>query len=296
LKVVGGDPIFRKKIEAHFSQIADLGKYTPITLVLDYLPRRILDSIEGEKVLLRFEGPSTSPRSHTVRYANRFSKVLDVGTSSDLPWPIDIYQPLKSEEKKRRQTAIMVLGDKLSFSKSEMYSLRRKVAFLDPCNLEVFGTGWQAPFQVRLLIFIKTLLIQSLTFDIKLSAYKLWFKRRPKRFQMVVDKFEVMSGHTVSLVVENDHSKVTEKLFDALQSGTRVVYVGPELPDMPREIASRISIVESSADAICKALRIETQCSYVPPTELEERVLNEYIMRSWPTLLESVQLSVEELL
>ena len=61
------------------------------------------------------------------------------------------------------------------------------------------------------------------------SATRFWFGKPRNYLGEAVNKVEVMSDYKFALVIENDQSFVSEKLFDALFAGCVPIYVGANL-------------------------------------------------------------------
>jgi hypothetical protein len=122
----------------------------------------------------------------------------------------------------------MVNADKLSFIKGEMYSLRR--ISMRALPLDTYGIGWENSFLKKCKILIGELqIVIANNLLPNWAASKGWFSR-PRNFKgSVINKILTMEEYRHALVIENDCSFVSEKLFDALFAGCIPVYVGADL-------------------------------------------------------------------
>jgi hypothetical protein len=204
------------------------------------------------KILIRFEGPTSSPLSHTKGYARNFHKVIDVGSSSNKPWPLSGVNFNFIQQPNRESKASMVLANKLSFSKTQMYSLRRR--FTLESQIVVRGTGWLAPVKERAVIAFKALAVGLASRNVDLLAVKNWFSRYPASAGPTLDKWSFSSQFHTALVIENDDSRVTEKLFDALAAGCYVVYVGASLEGLSPRLMERVTISNADVEEINLAI------------------------------------------
>ena len=124
--------------------------------------------------------------------------------------------------------AVIVNANKLNLSKGELYTLRRKcIKKIE--NLHLFGSDWNISLIARSKVAIIEVLkdpIRNLFFLPLHSKY--WFSRWP-RIDAPIIKEEVLRDFQVSLVIENELTYLSEKLFDALCAGCIPVYVGPDI-------------------------------------------------------------------
>ena len=129
----------------------------------------------------------------------------------------------------RQNKAVMVLSNKFSSHKNELYSLRRKLASIaDESLLSVFGVGWSNAFIVNVIKWIKSVNRSGLS-NIRLSSLFPLKARKWNRFANVVNKYDALSGFRISVVIENSNDYISEKIFDSLYSQNIVIYVGPNL-------------------------------------------------------------------
>jgi len=127
-------------------------------------------------------------------------------------------------------SAVIVNANKLNLANGELYTLRRKcIANID--NLDVFGDEWNSPMSTRLKVAVIEVLKIPLRNLATFSFHsRYWFSRWPSVIAPE-DKSEILRRYKVSLVIENELTYVSEKLFDVLTAGCIPVYVGPEVSD-----------------------------------------------------------------
>lgn len=122
----------------------------------------------------------------------------------------------------------MINANKLSLFPSEMYSLRRQ-AISELKRLDLFGEGWNSSklsrFKTLIIEIKKQPMIASL---VKLHHARLWFRNWP-RTEAPDSKFLALQRYRVNVVIENDLTYMSEKLFDAFLAGCIPVYVGPKI-------------------------------------------------------------------
>lgn len=105
----------------------------------------------------------------------------------------------------------------------------------------------------------KAFAVGALAGQVRPFAARYWFKTFPKTAKPLEDKWAFASQFQVAVVIENDTTRVTEKLFDALASGCYVVYTGSKaLQELPNVILERVTFCAPDLgllrDAINRAL------------------------------------------
>ena len=145
---------------------------------------------------------------------------------------------------KRKYFVTLFASNKVSPSKRENYSVRRKIVKMHGDEIEVFGQLWSAStlsqisYRTRVLIFsLRTGYFPSLK-----SIYGSMFHKYPDCHGIFEDKFAISRNSQFSLVIENDSTCITEKLFDAFFSGNIPIYFGPDLAQygIPDELYVRM--------------------------------------------------------
>lgn len=258
------------------NQDFDWGRGLCITLDIDPVeklkswtkPKKILGSASPSafRVLLRFEPKVVNPYSYIKAFSGRYDLVVDFGLRSKeaLPWPMSpkslAQQP--SWEKPRLDKFCLVNANKFSAVEGELYSLRKQIAGKRG-DLDVFGRGW-GEFGPRRKL---NLLIKAMVFALtagslpSLNAIATWLDRETLTQGPVTDKHATLGKYRYAVVIENEASYLSEKLFDSLVAGCIPVYVG--LNPLPAELEKLIvrssPDLKSICDAMDKASQIERE-------------------------------------
>lgn len=122
-----------------------------------------------------------------------------------------------------------IVANKVSFVKAQNYTLRREVILA--CKrravpLHLYGAGWEK-FPTRRIgraLLRSCFALRALDFSGVSSL-----EARREAHGRADDKFLLASRYAVAVVIENCSDYVSEKLFDAVDSGCVVLYVGPPL-------------------------------------------------------------------
>jgi hypothetical protein len=150
----------------------------------------------------------------------------------------------------------MINANKLNLSKFELYTLRRKCA-VEIGSIELYGESWNS----NLISKIKTLVIEILKDPFRhLFALRkhivYWFKRWPETIAPI-SKQEILRKYKSALVIENDRTYMSEKLFDALIAGCIPIYVGPSVADygIPADLVIEVEPTVMSVSSGIKAVK-----------------------------------------
>ncbi len=194
--------------------------------------------------------PSVVLPANYARYRQRqFGTVITVGgirsqVSSSVHWPL-LWPPAFDLEKlhatERDERVVVINGNKMSFIKGELYSLRRK-AIKHLTNLDLYGTQWDSKFAPRLIIAIKSFAQAVLSLRLpRPFGLNLWFQGYPKSKGPVDDKLQTMSAYKYALVIENSAEYMSEKLMESLFAGCIPIYVGPDPEEfgIPKDLVIR---------------------------------------------------------
>lgn len=278
LNFVGGDEPSRLLLT---KSLEDFDELKDFLILLDSASlgelARLVRTPKNQRLLVRMEAFSVNPIAYSWFAKILFDRIADISI---------LLPPCKSlpTNTSRSQTPVLIQADKLSMARGELYSLRRKVIDNLPCTF--FGPGWDMTIKSRSLIFLKALSVAMFSFSLSLTAASGWFRQRSKVDLRVADKALATCGHHTAVVIENDISKLTEKIFDALYAGCVPVFVGPEIEEnvIPSELYFRS---EPNLDSISKA--IERASSR--PSKLQLEMLEEWQDRACGDLSLDVQLS-----
>lgn len=218
------------------------------------------------KVLLRFEPKVVNPYSYRKAFSARYDLVVDFGLRSReaLPWPLSpismIQHPISGEP--RLDKFCLINANKFSAVTGELYSLRKKLAEKRR-DLDVFGRGWGDYGPVRRL----KLLIKALLFALpagtlpSINAMVTWLERERPSQGPVTDKHSTLSKYRYAVVIENEASYLSEKLFDSLVAGCIPIYVG--LNPLPAELEKLVvrssPNLKSISDAMDRARAMDRE-------------------------------------
>jgi hypothetical protein len=186
-------------------------------------------------ILVRMEPSVVLPANYARARRKQFGTVITVG-GNPIEDPFSVHWPLvypsaeyrtELQSSKRLEMVVLVNGNKMSFVRGELYSLRR-IAIKKLKNLDLFGTQWNSGFLHRALtaLFQLTHAISSLKLP-QPSGISLWFQRYQNYMGPVDDKLGTMSRYKYALIIENSAEYMSEKLMEALFAGCIPIYVGP---------------------------------------------------------------------
>ncbi len=195
---------------------------------------KALKSITGQRSIFILQEPSVVwPNNADEEFISAFNKVIRVGREHSpydpicwpIPWPLELSNNFSKEKLER---AVMIASNRLSFWPRELYSLRREVVARD-MEVDVFGRDWNLQQHQKILRFILELitpLARGRLPRIKSGRHYLFLPS--KSIHSIEDKIAVNSRYKVSLVIENSSEYLSEKLLEAIISGSIPVYVGAE--------------------------------------------------------------------
>ena len=202
------------------------------------------------RILVSFEPKIVSPKEYTTSLTKSYDSVirwsaLDKANKSEKVfqyggfWAGDLERNLlKYSGIDRPQNSIgLINANKHSFINGSLYTLRSQViqrladAFPE-VTVNVAGANWQAGISFEINQQARSLL-QALLFrqQIDLSLAKCPIKKLPNiQFHgEVPDTLEFLSRNRFAIVIENEASYVSEKLFNAILAGCVPIYFGPSI-------------------------------------------------------------------
>ena len=210
---------------------------------------RTLRLVPDDCSLIRMEPSVVLPANYKLSRKRQFKKIITVGglpsrDSLSVHWPL--IWPSASELKELRETertdrVVLINGNKMSFIKGELYSLRRG-AIKAIGNLDLYGTEWNSSTTARLFIALRSFVHSVLSLELpRISGLSLWLQTYSKSQGPVTKKLQTMSRFKYALVIENSAEYMSEKLMEALFAGCIPVYVGPdpERYGIPKELVIR---------------------------------------------------------
>ena len=239
-------------------------------------------------ILVLLEPSAVYPTQYSSKILGSYSLVLAPGnpTFKDpngefIPWPYELlpnpltptknHSDLRSQIdtnvrdglfrlenwSERKHLITLINANKVSPVKNENYSLRRLYAHQIPADsLSVFGDLWNTSLMKKILhrLTIFYFSAKSCYLPAIKSVYgNLHWKYETAR-GMIDDKQALLRTSKFSIIIENDSSYMSEKLFDALVNGCIPIYFGlnprealvPEnvlirLPHHPSQLLSQLS-------------------------------------------------------
>ena len=211
-------------------------------------------------ILIRFEPIAVLPIQYTKKIENRFNLVITPGgrvntglSAKFIGWPYK-YDPNPSQPqpgvldlkhvirdaissnlfeydywKFRRNELVLIAANKVSPTSNSNYGLRRKLAkSLTVDELHVYGALWVAPLKVKLCHRFRVMAyaIRTGYFPNMKAIYGNLFAKYDNVINEPSNKHEITKAYKYSLVIENSSEYCSEKLFDAIISGSIPIYVG----------------------------------------------------------------------
>lgn len=232
--------------------------------------RRMLATFEPKTVNPLQYRPEIRNRYGQIFVASEFHKVQESDTvfwSGGLTSQDGIYQNINESWSKQDRTPgsiVFVNGNKFSFVLGSKYHLRRQVAkkFASAAiPFTIAGQGWKNravwEFKQQIYEMFRCLSARQ-RFQLK---YSLPLPRRNAFLQIlgeVDNSIQAMSSFEFAVVIENEASYITEKLFNAILAGCVVLYHGPDLErfGVPSDIC--IPCEGSSKDFLAKYKNVVT--------------------------------------
>ncbi len=212
--------------------------------------------------LVRMEPSVVLPANFAKSRQKQFKQIITVGAQNSsgaisvywpLVWPT-VHELAQSRDTNRAERVVLINGNKMSFVKGELYSLRRK-AIKAIVNLDLYGTQWDSKLAARLITALRSFAhaIFSLKWP-RSSGIHLWFQGYQDYKGPVGDKLATMSKYKYALVIENSAEYMSEKLMEALFAGCLPIYVGPDPRDygIPKEL---VVWVDPTIESIQEGLR-----------------------------------------
>jgi len=219
------------------------------------------------KILVFMEPEVVIPINFGKQIEDKFGTVIRVGrpgitSDKNLRWP-QKWRDVAPLNLNRGITEIaMICGNKISFVKGEMYSLRRRAAF-EIEQIALYGSEWDSLNSTRMkkmIVEIASSLRAGYLPNLKSLRY--WFAEKNDWRGAPADKAKVLEQFKVSLVIENSLEFLSEKLFDSFFAGCIPVYVGPDLEDfeIPGSLVISVSPdIPSIRAGISQAIEMDYQ-------------------------------------
>lgn len=170
----------------------------------------------------------------------------------------------------------MIQGNRWSFRDGELYTLRRSCLKALPDRLDLYGFDWNVSFARDAQKAFVSLFSGGISSMNKLITMSDLGRKYENYCGKTLEKSATLSRYKYSLVIENSHEYVSEKLIDVVLAGTVPLYIGPNLKDfgLPSDIAFT---TKAKVEAISSAM-----------TRLEsDRQLSESILKAGAKYLDS---------
>jgi hypothetical protein len=262
---------FFDMLEGRGHRIVQLNEEPEMVIFMNHhkkLHRRVKKLDESViTVLILWEPRVTRPENYREEVIADYDAIFTPSESwitgpnvSTFNWPqgectLDSNETFEWNE--RSDVPVVVQSNKFSFVNGEMYSLRREIVKRFGHTLLVYGSGWQSwpKTGIEIIRGVKVAIKYCRVVKIIIPTSLLV---RAKNYGGVIDsKHQQLRKHKYAIVVENSLDYVSEKLFEAVNAGCCVFYVGPKLKDygIP-EIAFEVC---SSSDEILRAYQIALQ-------------------------------------
>ena len=182
----------------------------------------------------RYDEDPVNPGESPTRISDRVGKF-----STD---PEVLYE----DWSKRTILLSMITGNKVSPLNEANYRIRRKIASdLGRDFVDVYGVLWKSSLYTKIKHRAGVLKFSLLSGHVPnlLNLYGDLFNKYKYTHGQIENKHKVLENSKFSIVSENSNKYISEKLFDALISGTIPLYIGPELKKsgLPSDIAIQIS-------------------------------------------------------
>jgi hypothetical protein len=151
-------------------------------------------------------------------------------------WPQSVtnfIEPDFAQWLNRENTPVIIQANKYSIHIEEKYSLRRQVLkSLEKAGhvVALYGSDWNRGIVFNLRSWISSMRHVFLR-NWHLSTLKSLILNYPGYRGVALNKQQVNAQFRCSIVIENSLDYMSEKLFDAVSSGSYVFYVGPNLSD-----------------------------------------------------------------
>ena len=243
-------------------------------------------------VLFRSEPKCVLPEAYKKENENFFDAIIKFGKPASVErsshWPQYWLkeQLLEQSVGHRSDRIAMINANKLNLSEYELYSLRRQCA-VEINSVDLYGESWN----LNLISKSRTLIIEFLKDPIRhlfsmRNHTRYWFKNWPETMAPI-NKQDILRMYKYTLVIENDRTYMSEKIFDALIAGCIPIYVGPSVVDygIPADVVIEVEpTVTSVALGIEAAKRLDFNTfhrrlhSWFSLETTEQQHLGSYVM------------------
>jgi|694.fasta_scaffold104779_3 hypothetical protein len=254
-------------------------------LVIDYLPRdeKFWSKLPVEnRFLISTEPVTVNPAQYAKKVTSKFFRVFVPSSMhprqiNTLTWPGGYFNPFRHNvayaNNGKRQGLALINENKFSFVRESNYLLRSKVlvtAMNSGLDISIAGRNWARSIAWTVIKLCHHAFIAARSGRLSLNFGDLFFAlyfSAIRRKIATVSRGEVENGveflakHKVAIVIENESSYVSEKLYNALLAGCQCVYVGPKLDpnDFPEGFLFQ---AEPNVASVIEAAHLALQMEY----------------------------------
>jgi hypothetical protein len=220
---------------------------------------------KNRRILVLWEPKIVNPATYSKKTLDNYGKIFTPSVdwaekicAESFLWPqldLKMHKPNFANWDQRLNKASIVLANKFSACKGELYSLRRQIAFKtqDQDLLDLYGSKWNLGAIYDFRHYFGNLIRTPLN-HISFLSFR-YLMRKFRNFKgLSEDKFKTMENYRISIVIENSADYVSEKLFDSISSGAITIYVGPKLEKYGLSSDSAIQ-TKASVEEIIKVVR-----------------------------------------
>lgn len=216
------------------------------------------------RLLVTFEPRAASPSEYSREVTRLYAHVIRNSKNQRLSseehyfgagafWQSQVQKFVSEHDDKPRvfSSVAMLNSNKYSFIKESRYALRQDVITSLARNrndLKVLlgGPGWDQGLLSAIREQLKAAvygLYWRAPLDLRLGRFPINLKDGIDYEGPIGDGLPFLSQAKFAIVIENEPSYVSEKLFNAIFAGCVPLYFGPDLPSMgvPKDIAIQIS-------------------------------------------------------
>jgi len=193
-----------------------------------------------KRVLILWEPEPTNYKLHKSavldQYSNIYSPTKEWGHNYKVrlfKWPV---LKLKSQSfainqwSQRQNKAVMILANKSSPIRGQLYSVRRKVAVLTSQSqtMDLYGLSWSEKSLVNYFKYLVRLVSTPLPL-IDFGSWKNLNSKLDNFCGICENKKRISERYRIVVVIENSKTYISEKFFDAHDAGAIVIYSGAQL-------------------------------------------------------------------
>ena len=178
----------------------------------------------------------------------------------------------------RENKSVMVLANKFSAARGELYTLRRELGkkTAKNCIMDLYGDKWNLNRMYSYRNYFRNL-IRIPIWKISLKSWRYLGSKQKNYKGLSRDKAETCRKYRIVIVLENSKDYISEKFFDAFASGAIVIYVGPPLNDfgIPNESAILVEPnVNSILGKITEIINLEVNEQYEISRNQQKNILS----------------------